>query len=352
MKTIKITFMIVFFSLVLGGCMKNESATTTDTNAKTETKTIKVSSQKVDFYIETTGSIQPDKEGGAKIISPLGGSVEKIFVKVGDAVKKGDALVTLRSSDVSDNYANYLQSVSQLKQAERIYNLDKDLFKVGAVTKNDLLNSEANYEQAQAQVDGLIKKLAIYGLSTTGGMPDRLTIRSPINGYVADLPVHLGDRFDSATPLLTIATPGNIVVVADIYDTDVPKIKKTKEVTFTTDIYPQESFKGVVTYISDMEDPDTKTVKTYIHLLNQNGLFKQNEFLKMRIFEEQKDLPVIPKTAMIYKDGKFYVQMKVDNKFELKEIKPIRDVSDQLMAVEGINPGDEIISSAIDMEST
>ena len=338
--------MLSWFVLMAPGCSRNDPS---GRELKEELHTYKVTSQKVQSYIEATGTVQPDLEGGAKIISPLQGTVERVFVKIGDRVAKGDQLAALRSSDVSDTYASHLSSLAQLRQAERVYKLNKELFEIGAVTKNDLLNSEASYEQAKALSEGLEKKLDIYGVSEKG-FPATLVLKAPIAGFIADIPAHIGDRFDASTPLMIIANPGKTIVVANIYDSDVLKIHKGEEVTFSADIFPDTAFKGEISYVSDVEDMDSKTVKTYIKNVTGKGLFKQNMFIKIRILSEEKELPVVPKTAIIYKDGKFYVNLKKGRQFELKEVKSVKDVSDKLMTVEGLHEGDEIVYSAIDME--
>jgi len=311
----------------------------------------KVTVNKVQGYIEATGSVQADLEGGAKILPPVSGVVEKIYVHVGHSVKAGTPLLSIRSADVNDAYSNYLSSLAQRKQAERLYNLNKQLFEVGAVTRNDLVSSESAYEQAKALSDGLKSKLQIYGAMTPDGvLSDSMTIKAPIDGYVAEINAHIGDRFDTNTTMMTIANPSRLVVVANVYDTDIPKISTNQDVSFQTDVFPNVLFKGMISYISDVEDTDSKTVKTYIRIQNNQNLFKQNMFLKVRIIDKEQTLAVIPKTALIYKNGIFYVNVKSREQVELKEVKPIRDTSDKLMAVDGLSEGEEIVYSAIELE--
>ena len=336
------TVLFIFLGCGKGDPPKNET--------KDELRTYRVSSQKVQAYIEATGTIQPDLEGGAKILSPLQGAVEKILVRIGDSVRKGTPLVFLRSTEVSDTQASHLSTLAQLRQAERMYNLNKQLFEIGAVTRNDFLTSEANYEQLKAVSEGLKNKLDIYGISSQDGSQDKLLIKAPIEGYVTDIQAHIGDRFDTNTPLMTIVNPNKVVVVANIYDIDMPRIKQGKEVVFYTDVFPDKRFKGVISYISAQEELDTKTVKTYISVIEGKDLFKQNMFLRIKILEGEKVLPILPKTAVIYREEKFYVNRKEGQQFTLREIKPVRDVSEKLMAVEGLKDGDEIAYSAIELE--
>ena len=312
----------------------------------------RVALQDVPSYLEATGSIQPDIQGTAKIMTPLSGLVENIYVKVGDRVQKGDALVAVRSADVSDAYSSYLANLSQVRQAERVYGLNKQLFEVGAVTKNDLLASEANYEQAMALSQALKRKLEIYGVNSDSGFSDKVTIKAPMDGAVVEIQGHVGDRMDTTNPILTIADPTRVMVVASIYDSDIGSIQKGKEVHFYTDVFENVQFKGVVIYVSDTSDAETKTVKTYIRILSDQNLFKQNMFLRIKILNAKKRLPVVPKTALLYKDGKFEVYVKEGEEVRLKEIKPAIEVSEKMIAVEGLKEGEEIILSAIDREKT
>jgi cobalt-zinc-cadmium efflux system membrane fusion protein len=357
LKLITKLISLVFF-LTLYGCEGNGSAPKPE--IKRAHKTIKVTSTEIRTYIEATGSVQPDIEGSSKILSHLAGTVTKIFVNFGERVKKTDPLVAIASPEVTDIYSSYLSVLTQLKQAERIYHLNKELFQFGAITRNDLLNSESSVKQLSAQLEGLKDKLTIYGFTIDkDSIPqkqnrgDTVLIKAPLNGYVADIQAHVGDRVDMTTPLLTLADPKKIMVVANLYDTDLPKVKKGSRVIFSVDGFPGQSFEGVVTYISDVSDLESKTVKTFIRILNQTVLFKQNMFLHLRIEGEKKTLPLIPQTAMIYKDGKFFVYCLGSNGHSVqKEIKPVKEVPGKLMAVEGVAVGEEIVLSAIELEKT
>jgi membrane fusion protein, heavy metal efflux system len=343
---VRVTTLILTIAF-LAGCNNAES---TNKEPKEELRTYKVTFQKIQSSIDATGTVQPDLEGGAKILAPVQGLVTEVFVKAGDRVKQGDKLAVLRSSDATDAYSSYLGAMAQLKQAERTYDLNRQLFEVGAVTKNDLLNSESNYEQMKSLVDGLKKKLDIYGAVSPGGLQDQVVLKAPINGQIADIQAHIGDRFDSSTPLLTIANSHKIVIVANVFDTDMPSISKGSEVAFSTDIFPDKIFRGVISGVSDIEDVDSKTVKVYIKLLADTDLLKQNMFLKINFRHKDRNLPTIPKTALIYKEGKFYVRMKQNDQYELLEVKPVRDLSEGMMAVEGLKENAEIVYSAIEME--
>ncbi len=349
-----VIFVAVLYALsALYGCTQSQPQDhSKGKQAERKVETYKVTTQEVTRYIEATGSIQPDTEGSAKIVSALGGTVNNIFVKVGDYVKKDDPLASIRSAEVSDAFSAYLSTLSQVKQAERIYNLNRQLFETGAITRNDLITSEANYEQFKAVLEASKKKLAIYGVNPESDFTDRHLIKSPMNGSIVEIQTHVGDRVDTSNPLMIVADPNKIMVVANIYDTEISYIHKGKDVKFSTDIFPDTHFKGVVAYISDSSDQESKTIKTYIRITGSPQLFKQNMFIKMKIVVGKKILPVVPKTALFYKDGKFTIYVNRGEKYELKEVKPAFDVSDKFIAVEGLKAGDEVVLSAIGLEKT
>ena len=74
--------------LVMGGCTKSPESKES-VQEKREIQTYIVTSQEVPGHIEATGTIQPDIEGTVKVVTYLAGTVENIFVKVGDKVNKG-----------------------------------------------------------------------------------------------------------------------------------------------------------------------------------------------------------------------------------------------------------------------
>jgi cobalt-zinc-cadmium efflux system membrane fusion protein len=353
MKKIICLTAIGLFAIYTGCVETPETKEVQKKGGEKSVDTYKVSFQEVPNYLEATGSIQPDVEGSAKIMPPLAGTIDRIFVKVGDRVQKGDPLASIRSAEVADTYSNYLSNLSHLKQAERVYDLNKRLFEVGAVTKNDLLLSEANYEQVKATSQALLKKLEIYGIKDGGGgFVDTFLIKSPMDGVAMEIQGHIGDRMDSSGVIMIIGDPKRVMVVANIYDSEIAYIRRGEEVFFYTDTFPDVRFRGLISYISDSSDLDAKVVKTYIRVQKDQNLFRLGMFLKIKIIKGVERRAVIPKKALLFRDGCFEVYLKTAEKEVLKEVKPLIEVSDNMIAVEGLKEGDEIIQKAINKERT
>jgi cobalt-zinc-cadmium efflux system membrane fusion protein len=301
--------------------------------------------------LDATGHAQADIKGLAKVVSPLAGVVEQIRVGVGAEVKRGDPIAVVNCADISDLYSSYLSNRAQLYQAERLYQLNKELFEKGIVNKSDFLMAEGNYNQIRATLKGQEAKMRQFGVTPGEDFVNTLTVLAPIDGVVAELYSHLGDRTDSTQPIALVANPREMLVVADLHDVDLPLVgAKGSEVQFSTDLAPDKIWKGTIQYVGDVQDPDTKTIKVYIKV-NESGLqFRQNMFFKIKILGETRTLPSIPRSSLVYRDGKFYVYVQAKESPELREVKPVRDVEGGRVAVQGISIDDRIIVSAMDRE--
>lgn len=340
----------VLLCLALAGCNDAASQEAHETKSKAPVcDTAKAVT--VQTFLDATGHAQADIKGLAKVVSPLAGVVDKIAVGVGAIVKKGDPIAVVNSADISDLYSSYLSNKAQLYQAERLYQLNKELFEKGIVTKSDFLTAEGNYNQIQATLKGQEAKMRQFGVTPGEGFVNTLTIGAPIDGVVAELYSHLGDRTDSTLPIALIANPQEMLVVADLHDVDLPLVgAKGSEVHFSTDLTPDKTWNGTIQYVGDVQDPDTKSIKVYIKVKETGLQFRQNMFFKIKIMGESRTLPSVPKSALVYRDSKFFVYIPGKDAPQLKEVKPVRDLAGDRVAVEGIAVDEKIIVSAMDQE--
>jgi cobalt-zinc-cadmium efflux system membrane fusion protein len=305
----------------------------------------------VRLSIDATGHAQADLKGLAKVVSPVAGLVEKILVGVGAQVKRGDPIAAINSADISDLYSSYLSNQAQAYQAERLFELNRELFEKGIVSKTDFLTAEGNYRQIQATLKGQEAKMHQYGVSRSDEFVNFLTIQAPIDGVVAEIYAHIGDRTDSTSSIALIANPEEMLVVADLHDVELTRLgPKGSEVSFSTDIQTEKVWKGILRYVGDVQDPDTKTVKVYIKPQETGIPFRQNMFFKIRILGEMRTLPAISKSALVYRDGKFYVYVRHGSEYPLKEVRPVHDTDATHVALEGITLEDEIVTSSMDQE--
>ena len=279
MRFLFFTFTFSIGLLLLTGCQKEENSV--DHNISEPVHTIAtIMPQFGSFNTQTvsTASIQPSPEGIVSITAPATGTINKIHIAIGDKVFKNSALLTIRSSDVSDIHSNEVSANAAYVQAKRTYTMNQELFKLGAITANDLALSLSNLQQAQALQRGLSQKLNYFGASSDQGF----TVKSPINGVVYEIGTHLGEKVttDAGQPLMKIANPHNKIIVATVYEKDLSAFNIGKQVMIKVD-NNDRVIPAAVSYISDVLDPENKTNKVYIKPLADTETLRINMFVSI-----------------------------------------------------------------------
>ena len=144
--------------------------------------------------VTSPGKIEANPNLVSRVALPLAGRVSSVLVRLGDAVKRGDPLLTLESPDSDAGVAAYLQgqaaitqAKANLNKAQADYDRAADLFEHNAVAKKDVLTAEnalaqskAALEQAQAALEQSDRKLRLLGLKP-GAFGQKITLSAPIS---------------------------------------------------------------------------------------------------------------------------------------------------------------------------
>ncbi len=139
--------------------------------------------------VTSPGKIETNPNLVSHVALPLAGRVSSVLVKLGDAVKRGDPLLTLESPDADAGVGAYLQgqaaitqAKANLNKAQADYDRATDLFEHNAVAKKDVLTAEnalaqakAALEQAQAALEQSDRKLRLLGLKP-GAFGQKVTL--------------------------------------------------------------------------------------------------------------------------------------------------------------------------------
>jgi hypothetical protein len=131
------------------------------------------------------------------------------------------------------------------------------------------------------------------------------------------------------------------------------KLTSGRKIEFKADRFPEKRFQGTI--ISVQETKDSSGISASIRVTTGQEMFSPDDFLLIRILQEEKSILAVPKTALLLKEGRFYVYLVAAGRTKLKEIKPLFagselplfTVSNNLVAIEGLNEGDEVLLEAI-----
>jgi HlyD family secretion protein len=225
-----------------------------------------------DLVASVTASGQVASHTKVDVASDVSGRITQLAVKEGDMVKKGQFLLEIDPSQyqaavgrnvaaVASSRAQVEQAVANLTQAKKTYERTADLQR-----RNPTLVSADQVDQLstavkvnQAMVDNATHGVAQAeaALRDAQSSLNKTTIVSPIDGQVTRLNVEAGETAiqgtlnkDAAT-LLTVSDMSNLETKVKVNETDVAHVKVGDSAVVQIDAFPDTTFRGQVTEISN-----------------------------------------------------------------------------------------------------
>ena len=143
---------------------------------------------------------------------------------------------------------------------------------------------------------------------------EKAPVESPLTGVVGRLYVDIGSSVNTTTPIALVANMDKAEIRLDIPEKYLPKISLAQDADITVDAYPNEKFVGKVTMISPIVDLQTRAAPIEIKIKNSDHRLQSGMFAKVKlVIDEQKEVPVILKEAIIGRGTNTYLYV-VDGK--------------------------------------
>ena len=309
-------------------------------------KTMVVAKQPLTRTVRAVGRVDYDETRIMDVNSKIAGWVEELYVDyTGQWVKKGQPLLALYSPELVAAQEEYLTA---LDYAERMRGgVDRDV----AQGADDLL---AAARQRLLYWD--ISTGQIAELEKTRQVGRTMPILAPRSGIVTHKDVLEGAYIRSGQHLYRIADLSVVWIYADVYEYEMPWISKGQRVEVSLSYLPGEQFEGKVDYIFPFMNEKTRTVQVRMVFDNADGALKPDMYADVVIRPEvAREGIVIPVQAVIHSGTRRVVVMAHgDGRFEPREIHTGVETEDGYEVMRGLNPGEEIVTSAqflIDSES-
>lgn len=222
-----------------------------------------VKRQNIQKVVNATGEVRASEL--VTVGAQASGKIEKLYVSIGQEVKKGDLIAeidsTTQQNDVEINKARLNSYQAQLNAAKvsldvakKQYDRMAALKKKNAASAEDLENAQDAYESAKSRVTELeanIKETEI-SLSTAETNLGYTKITAPLDGTVVSIPVKEGQTVNAAmnTPtIVQIADLSQMEILIEISEGDIANIKPGVKVTYSVLANLLSSFETTLTSI-------------------------------------------------------------------------------------------------------
>lgn len=296
--------------------------------------------------LKLSGEISFDDNKVVKVFPFSSGRVMEVKVSLGDKVTKGQTLAVIKSADVAGNYSDLSVTGNDVAIAKKQLDNASSLYQSGIASEKEYLEAKENYNKAVTASNKIKEQIAINGGGHTSS--DGLyVITAPMSGYVVEKKINSGGfiRNDNNDNLFTIGDISDVWVWANVYETDIAKVKEGYTAKVSTLAYPDSVFTGVVDKVSQVLDPSTKVMRIRVHLNNHHLQLKPEMFANIIIENrEGKRTMSIPADAVVSDNGKNYVIIYHDKcDLQLREINVLKTVGDTDYILSGLKQGEKVI---------
>ncbi|MCD6435102.1 MAG: efflux RND transporter periplasmic adaptor subunit, partial [Clostridiales bacterium] len=182
-------------------------------------------------------------------------------------------------------------------------------------------------------------------VNSVGAQLGNTRITAPISGILNQTLIETGEMAIAGKPIANIVNVKSIKIELAVTEFDIGRISNGQEVKISLSAYPEEEFLANIYYVGLVADPVSKKFPIKVQISNEDKKIKAGMVAQIKILsEEQKDVLVIPKTA-IFTEGKLEKIYVVDENQRIK-IAPVKTESineDTVIVEEGLSENDMVV---------
>jgi len=291
------------------------------------------------------GRVTFNQEQVAQVFPVFGGRVLEVNAEIGDHVRKGEVLAVVKSGEVAEYEKQLKDAEQQVAVARRSWEATQDMYSSGMASARDTLQARQELVSAETEERRLKEVYFIYNLSDES----RYEIKSPMTGFVVEKKVNrdMQIRSDQGEELFTVSGLDNVWIMADVYESDISKVREGAPVRITALAYPDKEFTGDIDKVYHILDEESKTMNVRVKLRNEDYLLKPGMFTNVYVQCKSSDdrMPCIDSHALIFESGRNYV-VAVDgqNKLQVKEVEVYKQLRKHCYIRSGLQEGDRILN--------
>jgi membrane fusion protein, heavy metal efflux system len=320
----------------------------------------------------TDGRIAINEDTTTPVFSPFSGRVSRLIARPGEYVQRGQPLFAIEASEFVQGHNDLITAVagvekarSRLVLAQAAEKRQKELLAIrgGALkdyeqAQSDLVAAQGDLRSADITLAAARNRLRILGRSDEDiadlEKRDRVgaetIVNAPISGMVIQRKVGLGQYINAGAndPVYTIGDLSTVWLVANVRESDAPRMKVGAPVRIMVLAFPGQVFNATLTYVAPALDPNTRRLPVRAELKNPNLELKPEMFASFRIVSgADRSMPAVPADAIVYEGANARVWVaRPDSKTVVSRSIVVGDTSDGMVEVKkGLEVGETVVTS-------
>jgi len=279
-------------------------------------------------------------------------------VQAGDRVTSGSVLAVVKD----DTYRNSLtkaqaelqNSRASLSKAKADFTRYSHLLQERVVAQADYDAAKKQYESGQAAVGA--SQAAVQQAQVD---LDDCKLKSPMSALVLDRRIEVGTLVSPNTVGFQIGDTGKVKIVFGVPGTIVSELKSGAEISATVDAFPGQSFKGAISKVAAVADPNTRVFDIEATIPNPDARLRVGMIaaIHLPISTPAKSMLAVPTRAIVRPpdDPKGYAVYVADKDADGRMVATLKKVEiglssgDQVLVESGLDPGAQVIVRGADV---
>jgi len=392
-KNVKVFSAVIVLSAMLAACSPPGGGVPAGGGAAVQENAVPVAvTSPVKGSVQGEAGLTGKLEANQSVdISPkVSGKIVSLPVKLGQKVNKGDVLFTIDQEDLANSvktaqaqYESALASLAQskdnksdgatqaqstltqaqqtLEDAKRNAERMTTLFNQGAISQEEVENAKTKLVNAQASYNNALKtyesskkntsivvsessvKQAKVQLDNAMDQLKNATVTSPISGVVGAVNGAMGEMASSQSGVLTIVNTNPMKVKVQFAEAEVSSLQVGGKVSVEIPVL-NKTVNGTIDAISPVMDDANKAYPVEILIPNNENQLKAGMVANVVVEKStQAQSLVIPKTAVLEEEGKYYTYKVEGDAVKKVEIKVGNMSSEQAEVMSGLTESDKVV---------
>ncbi|MGH8585178.1 MAG: efflux RND transporter periplasmic adaptor subunit [Gammaproteobacteria bacterium] len=278
--------------------------------------------------VDAVGSLLADE---AVVVRPeIDGRIQSLAFTEGQAVARGDALITL---DPAEYEADVAQKEATVDLWQLKFGRARDLMGRKVMSKQDYDEAEASLKVAKAAL-----ALARVRLAKT-------TLRAPFAGILGLRRVSPGDYVAAGKALVNLEAIDPIKVDLQVPERHAGAIRAAQAIAVRVDAFPGREYAGEVYAVDPGLDPATRSVKLRARLPNPKRELRPGMFARGSVvMSERADALWVPEQSLVPLGERVYVYRAVGGKAALAEVQVGLRTPGEVEITAGVTKGDVVVT--------
>lgn len=299
------------------------------------------------------GRIQVDEQYESRAGASITGRISTLDVNLGDEVKAGQRLATIKSTELAQYQLSYIKASQQMQLQTKAVERAKQLLEADVISQAELQRREGELNAANAELNAARDQLLVLGMAPASisqlglhnsGMSTS-QVNSKITGTVIARKARLGQVVAPAEELFVIADLSHVWAVAEIPEQQIAHIKEGQSLNIEVPALDDAELTGTLAFVGDIVNPASRTVMARANISNEKMLLKPDMLITILLEAKPEKVIAIPSTAVVRENNAdhVFVQTLKSKQYKLLPVTLGRTYQGEREVLQGLQPGDQIV---------